>query len=181
MAGAGVAFWAASWDRRALWAVPLLLALNWFGDSLDGTVARVRGHQRPRYGYYVDHAIDLVNTVALFSGMAASGLMHPVVGMAVLLGYVLLCAESFLATHALGIFRISFSGVGPTELRILLSVGALTAVARPVVTPFGWGPVPLFDIGGAVAVAGMAGAFAASAWRNARELYRAEPIPRGGR
>ena len=184
MVGAGAAFAAARPDVRWLGLVPVMLAINWFGDSLDGTVARVRGHQRPRYGYYLDHVIDVVNTVALFLGMAASGLMHPLLGMGVLLGYVMLCAESFLATHALGVFRISFSGVGPTELRLLLSAGAITAIVRPVVTPFGMGPVALFDIGGAIAIVGMAVAFIVSACRNARTLYRAEPLPvpqpRGG-
>ena len=178
---AGAAFAAAAWDRRALLLVPLMLAVNWFGDSLDGTVARVRGHQRPRYGYYLDHAVDLVNATALFAGMAFSGLMDPRLGLALLVGYVLLCAESFLATHAVGVFRISFSGVGPTELRILLSIGALAAITRPVVSPFGFGPVALFDLGGAISVAGMAVAFAVSTWRNARTLYRAEPLPREGR
>lgn len=175
---AGAAFAAAAWDRRALLLVPLMLAVNWFGDSLDGTVARVRGHQRPRYGYYLDHAIDLVNATALFTGMAFSGLMDPRLGLALLTGYILLCAESFLATHAVGVFRISFSGIGPTELRILLSAGALVAVTLPVVSPFGFGPVALFDLGGAISVAGMAIAFAVSTWRNARTLYRAEPLPR---
>ena len=174
---AGAAFAAAAWDRRALLLVPVMLAVNWFGDSLDGTVARVRGHQRPRYGYYLDHAVDLVNATALFAGMAFSGLMDPRLGLALLVGYVTLCAESFLATHAVGVFRISFSGVGPTELRILLSIGALAAIARPVVAPFGLGPVALFDLGGAISVAGMAIAFGVSTWRNAGVLYRAEPLP----
>ena len=174
---AGAAFAAAAWDRRALWLVPVMLGVNWFGDSLDGTVARVRGHQRPRYGYYLDHAVDLVNATALFAGMAGSGLMDPRLGLALLIGYILLCAESFLATHAVGVFRISFSGIGPTELRVLLSAGALAAVTRPIVSPMGMGPVALFDLGGVISVAGMAIAFVLSAWRNARTLYRAEPLP----
>ena len=107
--------------------------------------------------------------------------MDPRLGLALLLGYVLLCAESFLATHAVGVFRISFSGIGPTELRILLSIGAIVAVARPIVSPCGLAPVRLFDLGGAVAVTGMAVAFAISVWRNARNLYRAEPLPREAR
>jgi len=175
---AGAAFAAAAWDRRALLLVPVMLALNWFGDSLDGTVARVRGQQRPRYGYYLDHAVDLVNATALFAGIAFSGLMDPRLGLALLIGYVLLCAESFLATHAVGVFRISFSGIGPTELRILLSAGALAAVSRPLVSPFGFGPLALFDLGGAISVVGMAIAFGISTWRNASTLYRAEPLPR---
>jgi phosphatidylglycerophosphate synthase len=181
MVGAGAAFALAPLWRGALGLVPLMLALNWFGDSLDGTVARVRGHQRPRYGYYLDHVVDLFNATVLFAGLACSGLMHPTLAIGLLVGYVLLCAESFLATHAVGVFRISFSGFGPTELRILLSVGALYVMARPLVAPLGLGPFRLFDIGGAVALAGMAIAFAISAVRNARTLYRAEPLPGGAR
>lgn len=176
MVGAGGAFAAAAWDRRALWLVPIMLFVNWFGDSLDGTVARIRHHQRPRYGYYLDHAVDLINATLLFAGLAWSGLMDTRLGLLLLLGYVLLCAESFLATHALGVFRLSFSGIGPTELRILLAVGAIVAVSRPVISPFGLGVVRLFDLGAAIAVAGMAGVFAVSVWRNARTLYRAEPL-----
>jgi phosphatidylglycerophosphate synthase len=179
MVASGLAFAGASLDRRVLYLVPLLLAVNWFGDSLDGTVARVRGHQRPRYGYYLDHVVDLVTATALFAGMAASGLMQPMLAVSVLVGYVLLCAESFLATHTVGIFRLAFSGMGPTELRVLLAVGALVAVNRDTVTILGVSGLRLFDVAGAVAVVGMAVVFAASAWRNARALYRAEPIPRG--
>jgi phosphatidylglycerophosphate synthase len=181
MVGAAAAFAAAARDRRTLALVPLMLALNWFGDSLDGTVARVRGQQRPRYGYYVDHAVDLLTSTVLFAGMAASGLMHPMLGLALLIGYILLCAESFLATHAVGVFRISFSGVGPTELRLLLTAGALTAIARPVVRPFGLGPVALFDLGAIIAVGGMAVALLLSMWRNGRALSVAEPRPGGQR
>jgi phosphatidylglycerophosphate synthase len=177
MVGAGAAFAAASVDRRWLAAVPVMLALNWFGDSLDGTVARVRQHQRPRYGYYVDHVVDLVNAIALFGGLALSGLMQPLLAVGVLLGYVLLAAESFLATHAVGIFRISFSGIGPTELRLLLAAGALVAIDRPLVMPFGLATVPLFDLGGGIALAGMAVVFTISSVRNGRALYRAEPLP----
>ena len=175
-AGAGLTFAAARWTPWALTAVPLFLAINWFGDSLDGTVARVRDQQRPRYGFYVDHVVDLVNAVCVFGGLAASGLMAPALALWLLVVYVLLCAESFLATHAVGVFRLSFSGVGPTELRLVLSVGALVAIARPMVTPFGWGPFALFDVGGAVAIPGMAAAFLISAIRNGRQLYREEPL-----
>jgi phosphatidylglycerophosphate synthase len=178
---AGAAFAAAAWDRRALWLVPVMLAVNWFGDSLDGTLARVRGHQRPRYGYYLDHAVDLVNATALFTGMAVSGLMDPRLGLGLLIGYILLCAESFLATHAVGVFRISFSGVGPTELRILLSIGAIAAIYRPTVQPFGVAPVALFDLSAVISIAGMGVAFAVSTWRNARTLYLAEPLPADNR
>ena len=177
MVGTAAAFAAASMDVRWLALVPVLLAVNWFGDSLDGTVARVRNQQRPRYGFYLDHVVDIANTTVLFAGLALSGLCSPWIAMALMVVYLLLCGESFLATHALGVFRISFAGMGPTELRLLLSVGAIAAMSHPVVRPFGLGPFQLFDIGGLVGAVGMAVVFVVSAARNTRALYLAEPLP----
>jgi archaetidylinositol phosphate synthase len=178
MVGTAAAFAGAAVDRAVLWLVPPLLAVNWFGDSLDGTLARVRGHQRPRYGFYLDHVVDIAITAVLFSGLAVSGLCSPWTAMALLVGYLLLCGESFLATHALGVFRISFAGFGPTELRLLLGLGAVVAIYRPVVSPFGLGQIALFDVGGIIGASGMLVVFVASAIRNTRVLYRAEPLPR---
>ena len=152
------------------------LAVNWFGDSLDGTVARVRDQQRPRYGYYVDHVVDLAGTTALVAGMAASGLMSPAIAIALLAVYCLVSAESYLATHSLGVFRISFAGVGPTELRILLAVGAVFVAREPWVTVAGRHML-LFDLGGIIATGGLFVAFVASSVRNARALYVADPLP----
>jgi archaetidylinositol phosphate synthase len=178
MVATAAAFAAARLDRQWLLLVPVLLAVNWFGDSLDGTVARVRGHQRPRYGYYLDHVVDLATSTALFAGMAVSGLMQPILAVLALTGYILLCAESFLATHTVGIFRLAFSGMGPTELRILLAVGALVAATRDTtVVMIGAWRTTLFDVGAVVAVVAMGVVFVLSACRNARVLYRAEPIP----
>ena len=176
--GTGLAFAAASVEPLALLLVPVMLAVNWFGDSLDGTVARVRNAQRPRYGFYVDHVVDVVNATVLFTGLALSGLASPWIAAALLVAYLLLAAESFLATHTLGVFRISFGGFGPTELRILLSIGALVAIGRPLVNPFGLGEFYLFDVGGLIGAVGMFGAFIANAARNTAALYRAEPLPR---
>ena len=178
MAAAGFAFATFRVTPWAALAVIVALVANWFGDSLDGTLARVRQQQRPRYGFYVDHIIDLAGTTMLVGGMAWSGLMHPLVASAVLVGYLLVSAESYLATHASGVFRMSFLGFGPTELRIVLMIGALRVMHSPWVDPFGSGiVVRLFDIGGVIAAAGLAGAFIASSIRNARALYLAEPIP----
>ena len=173
---AGVAFAqipASGWCAAAF---VLALAANWFGDSLDGTLARVRNQQRPRYGYYVDHVIDLVGTAALFAGIGASGLMHPSLAIAVVAAYFLVAAESYLTTHAAGVFRISFAGFGPTELRLVLAAGGIAVVNKPWVEIAGL-PVRLFDVGGLVAIAGMIVAFAVSAIRNTRSLYLAEPLP----
>lgn len=176
MVAAGVAFAviAASWWSSA--AIVAALAVNWFGDSLDGTVARVREQQRPRYGYYVDHVVDLAGTTALVAGMAASGVMSPAIAVGVLAGYCLVSAESYLATHSLGVFRISFAGVGPTELRILLAVGAVFAARQPWATIAGR-HILLFDLGGIIATAGLLIAFIASSIRNTRALYLADPLP----
>ena len=169
MAGVGCALAAAPASRRWLALVPVFLAINWFGDSLDGTLARVRHAQRPRYGYYVDHVVDLANTLVLFAGLAASGIASPLVAGGLLTSYLLLAAESFLATHALGVFRISFGGFGPTELRLLLAIGAIAAIGHPVVTPFGLGKVRLWDLGGTLRDAG-----------NARRLHHQRHTQRAG-
>ncbi len=174
MAGASFAAIHAVWWSAG--AVILALAVNWFGDSLDGTVARVRNQQRPRYGYYVDHVVDLAGMAALVSGMGGSGVMTPVVAVALLAAYALVSAESYLATHSLGVFRISFAGIGPTELRIILAVGAVFVAVDPWATVAGQ-RLFLLDVGGVVATAGLLSAFVASSVRNARALYLAEPLP----
>jgi phosphatidylglycerophosphate synthase len=177
MAGAGLAFAAFRYTPWAAIAVVAALATNWFGDSLDGTVARVRQQQRPRYGFYVDHIIDLAGTSMLVAGMAASGLISPLIACTVLVAYLLVSAESYLATHASGVFRMSFLGFGPTELRLVLAAGALRVMHSPWVEPFGGPAVRLFDIGGIVAAAGLLVAFIVASVRNARALYLAEPMP----
>lgn len=175
MGGAGVAFWMAGMDPIAgATLVVLCLALNWFGDSLDGTVARVRDQQRPRYGYYVDHVIDLAGTAMLFAGVAASGLMSPSIATLVVAAYYLVSAETFLATHSRGLFKMAFAGVGPTELRILLAAGAIAVIDSPLVSPFGLAPVKLWDLGGVIGAVGMSVAFVVSSSRNGFALYLEE-------
>ena len=177
MAVAGAAFCTSHWFEGAPFVVVLALAVNWFGDSLDGTVARVRNQQRPRYGYYVDHVIDIVGALFLFGGLALSPYMTPVVALALLVAYLMISAEVYLATHACGVFRVSLLKVGPTELRILLAIGTLYLYYKPMVVLAG-SEYLLFDVGGVVATIGMFGALALSAGRNTLALYRAEPMPR---
>lgn len=175
---AGVSFALMAVTPAAAWGVAVALTVNWFGDSLDGTLARVRGHQRPRYGYYVDHVIDIAGTSALMIGLACSTLIHPILALSLLIAYLLLCAESYLGTHAAGVFKMSFLGFGPTELRLVIMAGAIKAAQNPFVDAPGIGLVRLFDIGAVVAVAGMLIAFVTSAASTTRLLYRAEPLPR---
>ena len=173
MVGIGACFWAGG---AALWLIIPLLAVNWFGDSLDGTLARVRHHERPRYGYYVDHVLDAVGFAALFGGLMLGGHMSGTLGLGFLAAYYLLVVEISLATHARGTFKLSFWKVGPTELRILLAAGVLQLMRSDSVDLLGhrW---LLFDVGGAVAIAGFLVAFAAAAVKNGMALYRDEPLP----
>jgi archaetidylinositol phosphate synthase len=178
MAGAAIgAMRASPWAGWAAFGVVICLIANWFGDSLDGTIARVRAQQRPRYGYYVDHVIDLIGTTALMAGLSISSLMNPLMAGAVLTIYLLVCSEVYLATHAGGVFKMSFLGFGPTELRILLAIGVVKAALTPEIHVPGLGPMLLFDAGGAGAVAGLAVAFVTSVYRTTCALYVAEPRP----
>jgi archaetidylinositol phosphate synthase len=176
MFAAGLSYWASRWNPYALVLVVMFLALNWFGDSLDGTLARVRNCQRPRYGYYVDHVIDLLGTAALLSGLALSGYMSSMIAVILLAAFMLVEAEVFLATHVQQVFRLSCFHIGPTELRIVLSIGTLYLLRSPWARIGSMGPFLLFDIGGLVAIVGLAGAFLFSAVRNSLNLYRAEPL-----
>lgn len=175
---AGTGYWLLRWDLRGVWVVIAALALNWFGDSLDGTLARVRGVERPRYGYYIDHVLDIVGTTLLFGGLASSGFMNPMIALSVLVAYLLVTGEVFLATNTRGVFRISSFGVGPTELRILLAIGTIALRGNPHVPLGPLGAMPLFDVGGLAAIAGLAFALMAAVWQNTSALARSEPRPR---
>lgn len=170
---AGAYVWAREWPA-ALHLVNVCLVLNWFGDSLDGTVARVRNQQRPRYGFYVDHVLDIVGITLLMAGLAVSGFMHPIVALALLVAYLLVSGEVFLATAVHSVFRMSFAGFGPTELRIVLAIGTVALFRDPHVNLGALGRLPLFDLGGIIATAGLASALLVSIYRNTRALANAE-------
>jgi len=174
MLAAGVCYWNGS--PAALLAAIVLLALNWFGDSLDGTLARVRHHERPRYGFYVDHVLDVLCILFILAGLVLGGHMSLPIGAGFLLAYYLLMIEIALATHAVGVFRISFWKFGPTELRIFLAIGSLRLLGSDFVTIAG-GHYLLFDVGGVVAIIGLVVTFIVSAVTNTRLLYLAEPLP----
>lgn len=176
LAGAGLCYAVAPHAPGALPAAVVLLAVNWFGDSLDGTLARFRGHERPRYGFYVDHVLDAAGILFVIAGLTAGGYMSVAPAAAFLIAYFLLTIEIALATHALGTFRIAFWKMGPTELRILLAAGTLQLLRSPWST-IGDTRVLLFDAGAAIGAAALVVTFLVSATTNARKLYRLEPIP----
>ena len=175
MLGAGLSYTAARWNPPALVFVCVFLALNWFGDSLDGTLARFRNQQRPRYGFYVDHVVDALSALFLLGGLALSGYMHPWVAIALLLAYNLLAMESYLATYTIGEFRLTHFLFGPTELRVLLAIGNIYVLFHPT-AKLGGHIFRLFDIGGAIGAACMLITFAITLARNTVRLYREERI-----
>jgi len=174
--GAGIAYALARYNRVALLAVIVCLILNWLGDSLDGTLARVRHQQRPRYGFYVDHIVDVFGSVALMIGLACSGLLHWQAAIAMLIAFLILSAESYLATYTLSCFELSQGFFGPTELRILLILGNLAALRNPYSTILGH-KFLLFDIGGIIGAASMFVLAIVITIRHTAELYQQEPLP----
>jgi len=173
--GAGLAYALARFDRRALIGVIICIAFNWLGDSLDGTLARVRGQERPRYGFYVDHVVDIFGSAALMLGLACSGFLHWQIALAMLIAFLLLSAESYLASYTLSRFEMSQGLFGPTEIRLLLIAGNIALLRSPYSNIFGHRFL-LFDIGGAVASAGMLAMVIVVAIRHTAQLYRQEPI-----
>ena len=149
--------------------------MNWFGDSLDGTLARYRNRQRPRYGFYVDHVIDCFGVTALLAGMGASGHMNPLIAVWMLVAYLLLSSEIFLATYALARFEMSYFYFGPTELRILLCIGNLYVFFHPFVHPFGL-PLSLWDLGAVLGALGMTVIAVGSFVRHGYALYELEQL-----
>jgi phosphatidylglycerophosphate synthase len=176
MALGGASYAASRWWAPALLVVNLWLAVNWFGDSLDGTLARVRGRLRPRYGFYVDHMADSFGALFLIAGLAASGRMSERVAVGLLVAYLLLSIHSYLATYTDGRFQLSFLKFSPTEIRILLMAGNGYAYARPETRIFGT-PCLFFDAAGAVALVCMLTMLIGLVAHQTAQLYRAERLP----
>lgn len=175
MVAAGACYSFSGDHPAMLLLVNLCLAVNWFGDSLDGTVARVRNRQRPRYGFYVDHVVDIFGALALLSGMALSGRMSAIVAAGVLIAFLFLSIESYLATYTIGEFHLSFGGFGPTELRLLLAIGNLFLMH------YHWGHIfghrmLVLDIGGACAVGSMGAMMLWAVTRHTALLYTQERL-----
>jgi archaetidylinositol phosphate synthase len=170
---AGCSYALARWNRFAFLLATVWLAVNWFGDSLDGTLARVRNCQRPRYGFYVDHMIDSFGALFLMAGLGASGYIDWRIAIGMLVAFLLLSIESYLASYTLGVFRLSFARFGPTEIRILLAVGNVVLFFWPEARIPGWS-FRLLDFGGLIACAAMIVMVAVTCASHTLTLYRQE-------
>jgi len=172
---AGISYALSRYHRYALLLVIVFLTLNWFGDSMDGTLARVRCQQRPRYGFYVDHMVDVFGSIALMCGLGLSGFLHWQTAIAMLIAFLLLSAESYLATYTLSHFQLSQGIFGPTEIRILLVIGNLALLRNPYSTVFGHRML-LFDLAGTIAATCMFATVISLTTRHTAQLYREEPL-----
>ena len=173
--GVGASYWYARRSSAGLLWVIFFFILNWFGDSLDGTLARVRKRQRPRYGFYVDHVLDACGSVFVFGGLALSGYMSERIAVGLLVAYFLLSIEVYLATYTVGKFHLSFARFSPTELRLLLIAGNLALLVHPYAIIAGKQYL-LFDVGGAIGIVGIGIATLWSIGRHTCYLYRAERL-----
>ncbi|HEY6273722.1 MAG TPA: CDP-alcohol phosphatidyltransferase family protein [Terriglobales bacterium] len=176
MVGAGASYWWSRWNQVGLLVVVACLALNWLGDSLDGTLARFRNCPRPRYGFYVDHVVDAFSALFLLGGLALSGYLSPWLALGLLLTYLMLSIEVYLATYTLGEFKISYFKMGPTELRLLLSAGSVALLWKPILHLAGRS-YRMLDVAATVGISGMMLVLLISVVGNTVRLYRREPLP----
>jgi archaetidylinositol phosphate synthase len=119
---AGTGYALSNWGKGFLWLSSFGFIINWFGDSLDGTLARVRKIERPKYGFYLDHNVDAITALVISIGAGMSPFVSFSVVMLILAGYFLLCIFTYINTYLNNIFRISYSGFGPTELRLVIII-----------------------------------------------------------
>ena len=175
MALAGASYALARVSRAGLLLATVFLALNWFGDSLDGTLARLRNRQRPRYGFYVDHMVDTFGGFFLMGGLALSGYVDWKIALGMFLAFLMLSVQVYLATYTIGTFQLSFVKFGPTEIRILLALGNAALWFHPDTQVLG-SPHRLFDVGGVIAIAGMSAILIVSTILNTVKLYHAETV-----
>lgn len=164
------------WTPAWLWVVNLGLVIHWLGDSLDGTLARVRKHERPRYGFYLDHLTDAYATIVIGIGLGFSPYMLLSVSMALVIAYLVLSINVYLETHVFGVFRYGYGVVGPTEARVvLLLMNLLALVVGPLAFEASGVGFTLFDVVGVLLALGMIALLLTRAGRNLATLGRAEP------
>jgi phosphatidylglycerophosphate synthase len=174
--GIAVAYLLSNRNELWLWAASALLIVQWFGDSLDGNLARYRRIERPRYGYYLDHFTDAYSTLAIGLGLGLSPYMLLSVGLAIVIAYLILSINVYLETHVYSRFSFSYGSLGPTEVRLIL-IGLNTAALLIGPLPFrvlGLGAT-VFDVAGLLATAAMLTLLGVRVAHNLRTLGRLEP------
>src|SRR4051812_20062842 len=178
LAAAGfAAFGALGW----LWGMGALLVVQWLGDSLDGTLARVRKTERPRYGYYLDHLADALSTGLVGIGLGLTAHMHLTVALVLVIAYLALSINTYLETQALGVFRLGYGRLGPTEARLgLIALNTALALGAPLGFHVAGLGLTVLDLAGLGIAAAMLAGLAVRAFANLRVLAAREPVVRRG-
>jgi archaetidylinositol phosphate synthase len=176
--GIAAAYLLSNGDQVWLWAASALLVVHWLGDSLDGTLARVRKIERPTYGYYLDHLVDALATAVIGLGLGLSPYMLLAVGLVIVIVYLVLSINTYLETYAFGVFTLGYGRLGPTEARIgLIVVNTLLALGVGLGFEIGGLGLSVLDVVG-LAIAGlMLTTLVGRAVRNLRVLADREPPP----
>ena len=105
-----------------LWLASFGWIINWYGDSLDGTLARVRKQQRPVYGFFIDHTVDCINESIMVIGIGMSPFMQFDVAIMCLVAYLLISVYVYISAHLKGEFKLTYGKMGPTELRVIMII-----------------------------------------------------------
>jgi archaetidylinositol phosphate synthase len=177
--GIAAAYLLSNGDKAWLWAASALLVVHWLGDSLDGTLARVRGIERPKYGYYLDHLVDALATAVIGVGLGLSPWMLLAVGLVIVIAYLVLSINTYLETYAFGVFTLGYGRVGPTEARLaLIALNTLIALGVGLGFQVGGLGLTVLDLIG-LGIAGlMVAALVGRAGHNLRRLAELEPAQR---
>ncbi len=174
--GIAAAYVLSNGDSAWLWAASALLVVHWLGDSLDGTLARVRRTERPRYGYYLDHLVDAIATAVIGIGLGLSPHLLLATGMALVIVYLVLSINTYLETQALGVFRLGYGRLGPTEARLgLIALNTVLALGVPMGFELAGLGVTVLDVVVLGAAAAMTAALAIRAAATLRILAEREP------
>ena len=171
-----VSYWLTNFDKNFLWLASLGFIINWFGDSLDGTLARYRNIQRPKYGFFIDHTVDALNEALIFLGFGLSPYIRFDIACLLLIGYLMMSVLVYVRTCVKGEFVISYVGFGPTEMRVIaiLANTLLFFFGNPAYVLFGIS-LTIFDVFGLLIALVLFIVFIVSSYSQARELALIDP------
>ena len=162
-----------------LWLSSLGFIVNWYGDSLDGTLARVRNRQRPIYGYYIDHTVDCLDEFMIFIGIGLSGLMSFELSLMILALYFMLTINVSINAHLKKEFRLTYARLGPTEFRILAIIANTVLVLVPSLARFALFGLSFMDYVGILVFLVLLAIYLTTIAKDAKEYAEMDPMPKG--
>ena len=162
-----------------LWLSSFGFIVNWYGDSLDGTLARVRNRQRPIYGYYIDHTVDCLDEFMIFIGIGLSGLMNFELSLMILALYFMLTINVSINAHLKKEFKLTYARLGPTEFRILAILANTVLVLIPSLTEFSLFGLSFLDYVGIVVFLVLLIIYLTTIAKDAKEYAEMDPMPKG--